>query len=98
MSKTMMKVFGIICLVLCVVNILMAIHYYQANAARVAETIGAGQSKLPAGVKLTPAVPPETTNSVFLAILFGAVGYVMLWNIGKIMEKDNGNFRSSEER
>jgi predicted membrane protein len=86
MDKKQMKVFGIVCLVICAVCIFVAIERYSANANNV-RAINAFQQFSPLGVmmgggNIKPATPAVTKYALLFAALSGIGGVVLLVKSG----------------
>jgi hypothetical protein len=87
MDKKQMKVFGIVCLVICAVCIFVAIERYNANANNV-RALNAFQQSIPfggllGGGNITPATPAATKYALLFAALSGIGGAVLLVKGGK---------------
>ena len=89
MDKKQMRIVGVICLIICAACIFVGIERYQANAGQVQalNTIGeSGPFKgvmsdmkgMMGDVKMTPGIPTITKYAIFLGLISGIGGVVLL--------------------
>ena len=85
MDPKQMKLFGIICLVICAICLFVAVERYNANAGNV-RAMNAFTESTPLGGmvgELKPATPAATKYSLLFAAISGVAGGVMLAKSGK---------------
>lgn len=87
MDKKQMKVFGIVCLVICAICIFVAIERYSTNADNV-RAMNAFQQSSPLGRmmgdgNMRPATPTATKYALLFAAISGIGGILLLVKSGK---------------
>lgn len=87
MDKKQMKMFGIICLAICAVCIVVAVERYDTNAGNV-RAMNAVQQSSPlggtvGGGNMEPATPAATKYALLFAAISGIGGAVLLVKSGR---------------
>ena len=87
MDKKQLKLFGIVCLIICAVCIFVAIERYNSNAGNV-KAMNTFQQSMPLGLmmgngKMKPATPASTKYALLFAVLSGIGGIVLLVRSGQ---------------
>ena len=87
MNKKQMKLFGILCLVICAICIFVAIERYNTNANSV-RAMNALQRSSPLGsmlgaANIKPATPAATKYALLFAALSGIGGAILLVQSGQ---------------
>jgi hypothetical protein len=87
MDKKQMKVFGIVCLVICAVCVFVAIERYNTNAKNVRAMNSLQQSSplggMMGGGNMKPATPAATKYAMVFAAISGIGGAVLLVKSGQ---------------
>ncbi len=87
MDKKQLKVFGIVCLVICAVSIFVGVERYNTNANNVRALNAFHQSApfggMMGGGNLEPATPAATKYALLFAAISGIGGGVLLVKSGQ---------------
>jgi hypothetical protein len=87
MEQKQMKVFGIVCLVICAICVFVAIERYNTNAGNVRAMNSLRQSSplggMMGGGNMKPATPAATKYALLFAAISGIGGAVLLGKSGQ---------------
>jgi len=87
MDKKHMRVFGIVCLVICAVCVFVAVERYNTNAGNVRAMNSFQQSsplgRMMGGGNMKPATPAATKYALLFAAISGIGGTVLLVKSGQ---------------